>query len=73
MKFPIIFALLVVALAGGATILRSHSLSRVETAAMPAMQELQANADKLPADTFEDRSLENPRAPKDQGLPRIDP
>jgi hypothetical protein len=63
MKLRIIFALLVFALAGGATILQSRSLSRVEMAAMPSMQELQANVDKLPIDTFEDRSLENPRDP----------
>ena len=72
----IISAFLAVALliGGAAAILRSRSPSTsVETAAMPTMQELQANVDKLPAEDFEDRSLVYPRetrrsAPKGSDL-----
>ena len=52
------FAVTLVAV-GAAAILPSRS--RVETASMPTMQALQANAQNLPAGDFEDRSLENPR------------
>ena len=66
MKILMISALAAVAFAlvGTAGILRSNSHSiNVGTAGMPTMQELHsyANVDKLPAEDFEDRSLEYPR------------
>ena len=68
-------SLAVALLAGGAAaILRSRSLS-VGTAAMPTMQELHssANVDKLPAEDFEDRSLEYPRETKRSAPKGYDP
>lgn len=68
MKVLIVYTIAAAALLAGATgILRSHLPSaHVQTAAMPAIQELQSGAgvDKLPADDFEDRSLVYPREPK---------
>jgi hypothetical protein len=64
----IISAIASVALLAAATsMLQSHSLPTnggVKTAGMPTVQELQAGAERLPVQDFEDRSLVYPRETK---------
>ena len=77
MKRFVVFAAAIVAaalVAGTAGALRSHPHStNVGSAGMPTMQELQANVDKLPAEDFEDRSLENPRETRRSAPLQSDP
>ena len=63
----IISAIASVALLAAANMLQSHSLPTnggVKTAGMPTVQELQAGAERLPVQDFEDRSLVYPRETK---------